>query len=57
VGSGALTRASLDAGPVIELEERLRRELGRAPWPEEVERAWMKEHGIDFPGDAYWDLR
>jgi hypothetical protein len=40
-----------------ELEERLRRELGRAPWPEEIERAWMEEHGIDLPGDAYWDLR
>jgi hypothetical protein len=30
-----------------ELERRLRRELGRPPWPEELERAWAKEHGYE----------
>jgi hypothetical protein len=30
-----------------ELEQRLREELGRPPWPEEVDRAWREAHGFD----------
>jgi hypothetical protein len=30
-----------------ELRERLRKELGRPPWPEEIDRAWMESHGWD----------
>ncbi|MEA2438840.1 MAG: hypothetical protein QOH76_264 [Thermoleophilaceae bacterium] len=30
-----------------ELIERLRKELGRPPWPEEIDRAWMESHGWD----------
>jgi hypothetical protein len=26
-----------------DLEARLRKELGRAPWPEEIERAWHED--------------
>ena len=40
-GRGAVERHAL--------ETRLRKELGRPPWPEELERALMEEHGLSDP--------
>jgi hypothetical protein len=39
-----------------ELKVELLKELGRPPWPEEIDRAWMKEHGIEV-SDPNWRLR
>jgi hypothetical protein len=40
----AIARGTLERD---ELRERLRKELGRPPWPEEIDRAWMESHGWD----------
>jgi hypothetical protein len=43
----AIARLSAkNARELEELKERLRKELGRPPWPEEVARAWREAHGI-----------
>jgi hypothetical protein len=34
-----------------ELKARLRDELGRPPWPEEIDRAWREAHGFPPDGD------
>jgi hypothetical protein len=47
LGMDAIGRlAAKSARELEELKDRLRKELGRPPWPEEVARAWREEHGI-----------